>query len=383
MRPQQMDRLEFHMFTLNIADNILRLRHNKKITQEQLADFVGVTKASVSKWETGQSTPDIIILPQLATFFDITVDELMGYKPQLSKEQIQKFYQDFAADFANGLFEETMAKTKSYVKQYYSCYPFLFQICVLWFNHFILEEKEKQTELLTSISELCEHIKNNCKDVGVCSDAIVFQAIVHLQMGRFQEVIDALEETTKPYNLLRSSGTIMSMAYTMMGNINMAESYIQINMYLNLLSLVAYAGQYLSIHGDDLEICEETIIRLEKVIDAYELAKLHPNDIGGFEYQAAICYATHGKKEEALKHAHKYAFTITDLVSKDILSLHGDDYFNRIEEWFEKTNSTTNAPRDRKLVLEDIKRSFGHPAFTILEGEPEFEILKNKLEGLV
>lgn len=57
------------MKTLNISENIIRLRHERKLTQEQLADFIGVTKASVSKWETGQSTPDITILPQLAAFF--------------------------------------------------------------------------------------------------------------------------------------------------------------------------------------------------------------------------------------------------------------------------------------------------------------------------
>ena len=51
------------MNALNLAENIIRLRHDKKITQEQLADFVGVTKASVSKWETKQSMPDILLLP--------------------------------------------------------------------------------------------------------------------------------------------------------------------------------------------------------------------------------------------------------------------------------------------------------------------------------
>lgn len=60
------------MNALNLAENIIRLRHDKKITQEQLADFVGVTKASVSKWETKQSMPDILLLPQLAAFFDVT-----------------------------------------------------------------------------------------------------------------------------------------------------------------------------------------------------------------------------------------------------------------------------------------------------------------------
>lgn len=80
------------MNTLQFADNLTRLRREKKVTQEELADFIGVTKASVSKWETRQSLPDILILPQLASFFNVTVDELMGYSPQLSKEQIQKQY---------------------------------------------------------------------------------------------------------------------------------------------------------------------------------------------------------------------------------------------------------------------------------------------------
>ena len=88
------------MHQINIAENIIRLRRERKITQELLADFIGVTKAAVSKWENGQSMPDILLLPQLAVFFNVTVDELIGFDPQLSKEQIQKLYQELAADFA-------------------------------------------------------------------------------------------------------------------------------------------------------------------------------------------------------------------------------------------------------------------------------------------
>ena len=62
------------MYGLNLADNITRLRHARKITQEELADFLGVTKASVSKWENAQSTPDLLMLLGLSAFFDVTVD---------------------------------------------------------------------------------------------------------------------------------------------------------------------------------------------------------------------------------------------------------------------------------------------------------------------
>lgn len=214
------------MNALNISENIIRLRHERKLTQEQLAGFIGVTKASVSKWETGQSTPDIAILPQLAAFFDVTIDELIGYKPQLSKEQIQKLYQEFAAEFATCPFEEVMEKVQTYVKRYYSCYPFLFQICALWLNHYVLADgEEKQTEVLISISELCEHIKKNCKDVSICDEVIVLQALVHLQLGRIQEVIDALEEMSKPHKLYHQSGPILSQAYKMAGDKDRAESF--------------------------------------------------------------------------------------------------------------------------------------------------------------
>lgn len=74
------------MDELNLSENIVRLRHKKKLTQEGLADFLGVTKASVSKWENAQSMPDILLLPRLAAFFDVTIDELVGYKAQLSTE---------------------------------------------------------------------------------------------------------------------------------------------------------------------------------------------------------------------------------------------------------------------------------------------------------
>ena len=71
------------MNEINLSDNIIRLRHKHKLTQEQLANFIGVTKASVSKWENAQSMPDILLLPQLASFFGVSIDELIGYKPQM------------------------------------------------------------------------------------------------------------------------------------------------------------------------------------------------------------------------------------------------------------------------------------------------------------
>ena len=78
------------MDTLNLAENLIRLRREKEVTQEEVANFIGVTKASVSKWETKQSLPDILLLPVIASYYGVTVDELLGYKPQLGKDRSRR-----------------------------------------------------------------------------------------------------------------------------------------------------------------------------------------------------------------------------------------------------------------------------------------------------
>ena len=63
--------------TIAIGANIYRQRKESHLTQDDLARHLGVTKASVSKWETGQSYPDVELLPRIAAYFDVTVDALM------------------------------------------------------------------------------------------------------------------------------------------------------------------------------------------------------------------------------------------------------------------------------------------------------------------
>lgn len=67
---------------MNMADRIQHLRKSKGISQEELADKVGVSRQAVSKWESEQSTPDIEKVILLSDFFDVTTDYLLkGIEP--------------------------------------------------------------------------------------------------------------------------------------------------------------------------------------------------------------------------------------------------------------------------------------------------------------
>ena len=62
---------------LRIAD----LRRQRRVTQQELANRIGVSFQTISKWETGASMPDITILPSLSEYFQVSTDQLLGLKP--------------------------------------------------------------------------------------------------------------------------------------------------------------------------------------------------------------------------------------------------------------------------------------------------------------
>lgn len=71
------------VFAMNVADRIQNLRKTKGLSQEELADKIGVSRQAVSKWESGQSLPDIEKIIMLSEWFDVTTDYLLrGIEPK-------------------------------------------------------------------------------------------------------------------------------------------------------------------------------------------------------------------------------------------------------------------------------------------------------------
>ena len=65
---------------VDIARNIRAYRKERKLTQERLAEVLGVTVGAVSKWESGASVPDVSLILDMAGFFETSVDALLGYE---------------------------------------------------------------------------------------------------------------------------------------------------------------------------------------------------------------------------------------------------------------------------------------------------------------
>ena len=76
--------------SIRIGKNIKRFRKERELSQEMLAERLGVTFQTVSHWEREETYPDITILPAIANFFGVTVDELLGVSEANEVEEIKR-----------------------------------------------------------------------------------------------------------------------------------------------------------------------------------------------------------------------------------------------------------------------------------------------------
>ncbi|MBQ8780131.1 MAG: helix-turn-helix transcriptional regulator [Oscillospiraceae bacterium] len=75
---------------MNLADKLKKLRKNKNVSQEKFAEYLGVSYQAVSKWENNITSPDILLLPDIARYFGITVDELL----QVEQIEADKYFEE-------------------------------------------------------------------------------------------------------------------------------------------------------------------------------------------------------------------------------------------------------------------------------------------------
>ncbi len=87
---------------INMKDKLRSLRQQKNITQETLANYLGITPQSVGKWERGEGFPDITLLPKLAFYFEVSIDELLGVDQIKVQEKIEEYSREAGICMRNG-----------------------------------------------------------------------------------------------------------------------------------------------------------------------------------------------------------------------------------------------------------------------------------------
>ncbi len=368
------------MREINIAAVITNKRKEKGMTQDTLAEHMGVTKASVSKWETAQSYPDITLLPQLATFFNISIDELLGYMPQMTKADIRKTYRMLTEAFERSPFEEVFEQSQSIIKKYYACFPLLLQMVVLYMNHHSLaDSRSRQEEILKEAIELCERIISESDDVWIIKQANSFVALCYLFLNDAVTVLDRLEGTIKP---IISDEMTLANAYLITGASEKAKSIIQVSLYQHLLNMIGMSPMYFQVIASSKEQFEAAYERFYHVAKLFCIDALHPNTMAQFYYSAAVIYLMHDEVQKSIDQIVKY--TEICLSIKFPLTLQGDSFFDAIEGWIEEFDLGNMAPRGEKVVKESMLMGLvGNPVFEKINEDVRFKRCVSKIKTYI
>lgn len=362
------------MRTITIAKTLVRERHKKGISQEELAGYMGVSKAAVSKWENEQSFPDIMLLPELATFFNISLDELMGYQPQLTKEEIRKQYYNFAKAFEEEAFENVFKRCQGMIRKYYSCYPFLLQMAILLLNHATNSSNPQQ--VMDYTIELLQKVKKESEEPDDVKDAISVEASCYLLMNQPQKALELVNEQVRP---LSQETELLSQIYQRIGNVEKAKEVTQIALYQHLLLLIGDGAFELLLYVDEYAKAEEIMNRIDGVSEIFRVNNLHPNVMASYYISCAMVCGANGKEDRALKALEKYV----DLCSRHFfpLLLHGDSFFDRIESWFQEFELGQMPPRGEKFVKQSMVQAMcENPGLLMLKENPEFLKLEKRLK---
>ncbi len=174
---------------ITIGTNIKRLRTAKNITQEQLSVAMNVTCAAVSKWERGETYPDITLLQPLAYYFGVTLDELLGY----DKDKIQAEIDDVIALYRK-YWKSDYKKAREIIVKAYHDYPNDY-----WIMHYYMwniggDMADNDPAVLIAHKDeflaICEKILEGCMEETLRLNAWNMRAKILHAEGKTKEALE-------------------------------------------------------------------------------------------------------------------------------------------------------------------------------------------------
>ncbi|MBR5125042.1 MAG: helix-turn-helix transcriptional regulator, partial [Clostridia bacterium] len=188
---------------MSIGTNIKSLRQQKSVTQEQLAEAMNVTCAAVSKWERGDTFPDITLLQPLAYYFDVSIDELMGYSAHKVEQTIDDLLERYRA-----LYRTDFRAARELIVRAHAEYPNDYRImhCYMWNlgGDYADNDPAVLLEHKDEFLEICRKIDEGCRDHLICLDAWNMRAKILHAEGKTEEALEIYR--THFYNWCETDG---------------------------------------------------------------------------------------------------------------------------------------------------------------------------------
>jgi Predicted transcriptional regulators len=280
------------MTTTTIGTIIKKLRRDKDITQEKLAEFLNISPQAVSRWETDLAMPDITLLPVLANIFNVTTDYLLGVDITRKQERIKE-YDDRAHKFLEvGHVKEAIAVRREALLEFPNDYGVMRALASeLFFNN----NNSDNDEAL----KLCEKIYEECTDNETRTDAIQVLVYLYAEKG---DIDKAKKIANTMPNMYLCSSSLLSHVLTGFELLCNERGEIGTHFELMMWNIIRISKDEMYLPHDIVELylqCE----RIGKAVFAEDFDEIVKYN--GLYQNIAYNYAKLGDADNTIKYLEK------------------------------------------------------------------------------
>ncbi len=175
---------------INISKSLQVLRREKGNTQEELANYLSISIQAVSKWERAEGYPDITLLPKIAAFYGVTVDDLLGVG-ELRKRDLIKNYRTRAIELHGlGMVPDAVQVWREALAEFPEDHEVMSELARYLYEEFT---KTKQPESLNEAIRLCEKILAKSTDQEMRNFAINYLTAFYKALGDHKKSMEFAE----------------------------------------------------------------------------------------------------------------------------------------------------------------------------------------------
>lgn len=163
-----------------INEKLKELRKSKGNTQEELAEFLGISIQAISKWERSEGYPDITLLPKIAAYYNVTVDDLLGMGESRQQQRINQIFFEKEKNNYSGNTEANIILFRNAIKEF----PNNFRIIQGLMDALYICGK---TEYLNEVIQLGERILKGCNDDQIRYNALQLLCYSLPEAGNYEK----------------------------------------------------------------------------------------------------------------------------------------------------------------------------------------------------
>ena len=299
---------------LSIGTNIKNLRAKHKITQDQLATFLGITSQAISRWENGTVYPDIEMLPSIAEFFGVSTDDLLGINKDEKEKRRDEIYLEIEKGYESGenIGEDAVNTARQYAAEFPSDEWIELNLANTISRSYMWNEETRDPRYLAEAEKLYQTLIDTAEDSDIRFRAL--QKLAALYTIGYENDEKANEVLRQLPPMRYSREWIGARLWDSSGrNVGRWQDWVE----KTTNSLCLELTEYIISLPNEPETWDKKVEMLEKLIPIYELVfgedmLFHHSGVAYICRVIATYRVAQGRYEETIKWLEKITYHIKE-----------------------------------------------------------------------